>query len=54
MSELKNAMKQNMPIIKASKKPVKVRPQGYNVNDRGMQPAPNFKYDSAKNVWTRK
>ena len=54
MSELKNAMKQNMPIIKASKKPVKVRPQGYNANDRGMQPAPNFRYNSIKNVWTRK
>ena len=54
MSELKQQMKQNAPIIKASKKPVKVRPQGYNANDRGMQPAPNFRYDSAKQVWTRK
>lgn len=54
MSELKKAMKQNAPIIKASKKPVKVRPLGYNAIDRGMQPAPNFRYDSDKNVWTRK
>ena len=54
MSELKQQMKQNAPIIKASKKPARVRPQGYNANDRGMQPAPNFRYDSAKQVWTRK
>lgn len=54
MSELKKAMKQNAPIIKASKKRVKVRPQGFNPNDRGTAPAPGFRYDAAKNVWTRK
>ena len=54
MSELKKAMKENVPVIKASKKPVKVRPQGYSTPAPGQAPAPDFRYDYDKNVWTRK
>lgn len=54
MSELKQAMREQAPIIKAKKGQVKTRPQGYNPNDRGPNPGKGFRYDEKNEVWTRK